>query len=138
MNAIGYPQIAEDSNYATNDLRASKAEYLDGIINDWTLQHSLKEANEILDQFDVPNGPIYNIADIMNDVHYQAREMIENVRIDGLGSLKMPGIMPKFSETPGRIKWAGPKLGQHNQEIYQDILQYSDEKIKQLKETGII
>src|SRR5699024_8075573 len=87
MNAIGYPQIAEDSNYATNDLRASKAEYLDGIINDWTLQHSLKEANEILDQFDVPNGPIYNIADIMNDVHYQAREMIENVRIDGLGSL---------------------------------------------------
>lgn len=138
MKAIGREDIVASDEYATNDLRGTAAEFLDGIINEWTLQHNLLEANEILDEYDVPNGPIYNIADIMEDPHYAAREMIKEVEVDNLGKLKMPGIMPKFSDTPGNIKWPGPKLGEHNDEVYKEILNYSDEKIQSLKNNEII
>lgn len=138
MKAIDREDIVESGEYATNDLRAKAPEYLDGIINDWTMKHNLVEANEILDEHDVPNGPIYNIADIMEDPHYAAREMIKEVDVDNLGKLKMPGIMPKFSDTPGKIKWPGPKLGEHNEEVYKGILNYSDEKIKDLEDNEII
>jgi crotonobetainyl-CoA:carnitine CoA-transferase CaiB-like acyl-CoA transferase len=50
----------------------------------------------------------------------------------------MPGIMPKFSETPGEIKWAGPKLGEHNEEVYRDLLNYSEEHMEHLTKNGII
>jgi len=138
MEAVNRDDIGTDPSFASNDLRADQGDFLDGIITEWTLQHELKEAQEILDEFDVPNGPIYNIEDIMNDVHYQARDMIKEVEVDGLGKLKMPGITPKFSETPGAIKWPGPKLGEHNDEVYKGILKMSDEKIKELKENNII
>lgn len=139
MTAIGREDIVESGEYATNDLRAKAPDYLDGIINDWTLQHDLAAANCILDEYDVPNGPIYTIEDIMKDKHYAAREMIQSVHVDGMEEpLKMPGVMPKFSDTPGDIKWAGPTLGEHNEEIYKGLLQLSDETYASLKEKEII
>lgn len=138
MKAIGREDIGNSPEFATNDLRANHAEFLDNTINEWTRQHTLKEAQEILDNHDVPNGPIYSVADIFEDIHYKEREMIKDVEVEGLGKLKMPGIVPKFSETPGEIKWAGPKLGEHNEKVYKGILGYSDEKIAQLKEKNII
>lgn len=138
MMAIDREDIVESGEYATNDLRSKAPEFLDGIINDWTLQHNLLDAHRILDEFDVPNGPIYSIEDIMQDEHYEAREMIADVPVEGIGTLKMPGVMPKFSDTPGKIKWAGPKLGEHNQEIYSELLQISEEELKSLREQEII
>ena len=138
MTAIGREDIREDSKYRSNDDRAKYPEFLDGVITEWTLQHTLSEAQEKLDEFDVPHGPIYSIADIFEDAHYQARNMIEDVEVEGLGQLKMPGIMPKFSETPGEIKWAGPKLGEHNEEVYRELLNYSDEHMDYLTKKGII
>src|SRR5699024_2312553 len=114
MTAIGREEIGEDPNFASNDLRAKQPEFLDGIITEWTLKQDMKEAQELIDRYDVPNGPIYSIDDIMKDVHFQARDMIKEVEVEDLGNLKMPGIVPKFSETPGKIKWPGPKLGEHN------------------------
>lgn len=105
---------------------------------DWTKSHSLEEAHQILDEYDVPNGPIYSVEDMMHDPHYAARKMIESVDVAGLGALKMPGIMPKFSETPGEIKWPGPELGAHNEEVYKELLGMSDEKLARLKEEDII
>jgi crotonobetainyl-CoA:carnitine CoA-transferase CaiB-like acyl-CoA transferase len=96
------------------------------------------EVMEYLDKAKVPAGPIYSIEDIVNDAHYQAREMIREVEVDGLGTLKMPGIVPKMSETPGEIEWAGPKLGQHTDEILKEKIHLSDEQINALKEHGII
>lgn len=138
MKAINREDIGEDPQYGSNDKRAKHPELLDNVISEWTMQHSLSDAQEKLDEYDVPNGPIYSIEDIFNDVHYQARDMIKDVEVDGLGSLKMPGIMPKFSETPGEIKWAGPKLGEHNEEVYRDLLNYSEEQIDNLKQNNTI
>lgn len=138
MKAVGRNDMAESPLYATNDLRAGKSEELDEAIEEWTKTKTLKEALEALDSFDVPSGAIYSIEDMFQDVHYQAREMIQSVPVEDLGKLKMPGIVPKFSESPGDIKWAGPKLGEHNEEVFGNVLGYSAEKIQQLKAKGIL
>jgi crotonobetainyl-CoA:carnitine CoA-transferase CaiB-like acyl-CoA transferase len=74
---------------------------------------------------------------MINDPQYLAREMIQSFEVEGLGQLKLPGIVPKFSETPGQVKWVGPKLGEHSEEIYKKI-GLSDHELKQLKDKGVI
>lgn len=138
MKAINREDIAKDANYSTNEGRTKATEFIDEEILKWTKQYELSEVQEILNKFDVPNSPIYSIEEIMNDVHYQAREMIKDVEVPNLGKLKMPGIIPKFSDTPGEIKWAGPELGEHNRNVLCDILGYSETEYKKLIEDGVI
>mgnify|MGYP001945567938 CR=1 FL=1 len=138
MKAIGREEIGLSPKFATNDLRVQKSDYLDSIIEAWTKTKNLQEAVDILDAHDVPAGPIYSIADIVKDEHYHAREMIQEVDVDALGKLKMPGIVPKFSNHPGEIKWAGPKLGEHNEEVYKGILGMTDDEFNILQDLNII
>ncbi len=128
----------DTEEFAHNDGRAKKMEYLDEQIEAWTKTMDIKDVLKILDEYQIPAGPIYNIEDIFNDIHYKARNMIDSVKVEGLGELKVPGIMPKFSKTPGRIKWAGAKLGEHNKEIYKDMLGMSEEELKDMEEKGIV
>lgn len=114
--AIGYPDLAEDPVYGSNQGRAENVEYLDHIIEDWTKQHKQKEVQQILDEARVPVGPIYSIEDIANDEQYQARGMLQTVELPDGEKVRVPGIVPKLSETPGDIGTIGPKLGEHNSE----------------------
>jgi crotonobetainyl-CoA:carnitine CoA-transferase CaiB-like acyl-CoA transferase len=138
MIAMGRPDVASDPRFENNAKRSEHADYLDGLIEDWTKSMPFAEVFERLDEAKVPAGSIYSVEDIVNDPHYQSREMIRDVEVEGLGSLKMPGIVPKMSETPGDIEWAGPKLGQHTDEVLAEKLQLSEAQIKELKEKGII
>ncbi|WP_338449940.1 CoA transferase [Niallia oryzisoli] len=122
MNAIGRPDLAEDPVYANNQGRAQNAEYLDQLIEEWTKSCTQKEAQKVLDDAAVPAGPIYSIEDIVNDEHFQARGMFETVTLPDGERVKVPGIVPKLSETPGSIEWIGPKLGQHTEEVIGDML----------------
>ena len=117
MNAIGRPDLAEDPTYSNNQGRAKNAEYLDDIIEKWTKLYPQKEVQRILDEAGVPVGPIYSIEDIVNDEHFQARDMLQTVTLPDGESVLVPGIVPKLSETPGSIEWIGPELGQHNDEV---------------------
>ncbi|OAT74068.1 CaiB/BaiF CoA transferase family protein [Parageobacillus thermoglucosidasius] len=137
MDAIGRPELKDDERFSSNSKRAEHMEFLDKIIGDWTKQHTLQDVIRILDEAGVPAGPIYSIEDIMQDPQFLEREMIQSFHVDGLGELKLPGIVPKFSETPGVVKWVGPKLGEHNEEVYGEI-GLDKETIKKLKEKGII
>jgi crotonobetainyl-CoA:carnitine CoA-transferase CaiB-like acyl-CoA transferase len=92
-----------------------------------------------LNDLGVPAGPIYSIADIANDPQFQARGMIREMDDPELGRMKVPGIAPRLSETPGVLKWTGPaKPGSHNEEIYTTLLEMSAAEIAQLAEDGII
>ncbi|KAA9032407.1 CaiB/BaiF CoA transferase family protein [Niallia endozanthoxylica] len=122
MDAIGRPDLAEDSVYANNQGRAQNAEYLDQLIEEWTKTCTQKEAQKILDDAAVPAGPIYSIEDIVNDEHFQARGMFETVTLPDGERVKVPGIVPKLSETPGSIEWIGPKLGEHTEEVIGNML----------------
>ena len=81
-------------------------------------------------------GPIYSVEDMMTDPHYIARGMFETVEIDG-EPLKIPAIMPKLSETPGRTDWPGAKIGEHNAEILGELLGLSKNDLADLSTDGI-
>ncbi|WP_423800837.1 CaiB/BaiF CoA transferase family protein [Neobacillus sp. SAB-20_R2A] len=138
MYAMGREDIAEDPRYENNAKRSENAAFLDGLIEEWTKSLPFEVVKECLDKAGVPAGSIYSVEDIVNDPHYQARKMIQEVAIDGLGMLKMPGIVPKMSETPGEIQWAGPELGQHTDDVLGGKLGMTEEQIKELKAKGVI
>jgi len=138
MTTIGREDMAKDSKYATNQDRVNNVEYIDSVIESWTKQYPIKEVQRILDEASVPVSPIYSIKDIIEDVHYQSRDMIQEIVLDDGQKIKTPGIVPKLSETPGGIEANGPVLGQHNEEIYKEFLNFSYEDFKRLKEGGII
>jgi succinyl-CoA---D-citramalate CoA-transferase len=138
MRVIGQPELAEDPRYRTNKERAEHAAELDGLIDGWTQQHPLNEILQHLEAAQVPAGPIYSIADIVNDEQYQAREMLLAAHIEGIGNVIMPGLVPKLSQTPGKIAWYGGTIGMHNEEVYGELLGLSSEEIQELVKQGII
>ena len=137
MRAIGRSDLAEDPALAHNDGRVARTEEIEQVISDWVARHDLGRVLEVLDQAEVPSGKIYDIADIAADAHYRAREMIEELKLDDGKPIKVPGIVPKLSETPGETKWLGPKLGQHTAEIL-TALGYRPEEQEDLKRRGVI
>jgi crotonobetainyl-CoA:carnitine CoA-transferase CaiB-like acyl-CoA transferase len=138
MEAIGRADIAADPRFADNAGRSLEADFLDSAISDWTRAHSLEECVRVLDEAGVPVGPIYSIADIVADPQYSAREMIEQVDVPGVGLLRIPGIVPKFSATPPATEWVGPSLGAHNGEVYRGILGLSETEYEALRADGVI
>jgi len=136
MRAIGRPDLADDPSLATNDGRVKRTEELDRVIGDWTSRHTLDEALKVLDDAEVPSGRIYSIADIVADMHYQARGMVERHKL-GEHDLLLPGIVPKLSDTPGGTKWIGPRLGEHTSEVLSG-LGFRDEEIAALKARGVV
>jgi crotonobetainyl-CoA:carnitine CoA-transferase CaiB-like acyl-CoA transferase len=138
MTAIGREDIAYDPTYSTNQGRADNVTFIDATIEEWTKQHPLKEAQRILDEVSVPVGPIYGIKEIVEDEQYIAREMLQEIELPDGKKVLVPGVVPKLSETPGEIIWSGPSLGQHNEEIYTEFMNFSFEEFKKLKEQGVI
>lgn len=138
MLAMNRKEIAEDSRFENNTKRSEHADYLDALIEEWTKSMPFDEVMKYLDEANVPAGAIYSIKDIVEDPHYHARQMIQEVNVEDLGPLKMPGIVPKMSLTPGSIEWAGPKLGQHTKQVLSEKMHLSSEEIEKLEEDGII
>ena len=137
MKAAGASHMAEDERFRDNAGRVENEAEIDAVLSEWCSASSLEEILEMLNQANVPSGPIYNIEDMMNDPHYQARGMFETVDTPD-GELKIPAITPNLSDTPGRTDYAGPALGQHNDEILGKRLGLSEDEMSQLRGCGII
>ncbi|MBG0846251.1 CoA transferase [Pseudomonas chengduensis] len=136
MSLIGRDDLGNDPRLAQNDGRSQHAELIDGAIAEWTTQRGRDEVIEALKGARVPAGYPYTAADIVSDPHYLARQMIEQVQTS-VGPLKVPGVLPKLSRTPGRIGSGGPQLGEHNDDILAG-LGLSAEQVAGLRERGII
>lgn len=136
MTVIGRPDLAEDPQLAHNDGRSQRAELIDTAINDWTQNHSRAQVLSVLQEADVPAGFPYTAADIVQDPHYQARQMLEIVQTSA-GALQVPAVLPKLSRTPGRIGQGGPTLGEHSNDVLAG-LGLSPEQIQGLRERGVI
>ena len=137
MHTIGRPDLAEAPEFAQNDGRAAQSDMLDAAISAWSSRLPIDDVLQALEQAQVPAGRIYNVADIVADPHYQAREMILDAQLPGGAQVKMPGIVPKLSATPGTVNWQGPALGQHTDSVLGDLgLTAAD--IAQLKTDGVV
>jgi len=134
MQAMGRDDIAEDPRYADNPGRVEHQDFIDGTIAAWTKAHTSDEVIAALEAADVPVGPIYNVADMMEDPHYQARGLFETVQTEQ-GELQIPAILPKLSASPGATDWPGGAVGTHTDEILQQV-GFSEREIAGLRETG--
>ncbi|MBP0598959.1 CoA transferase [Herbaspirillum sp. LeCh32-8] len=137
MQAIGRADLADDPALEHNDGRVRQVALLDAAIAGWTSAHSIDDVLATLEEAGVPSGRIYSVADIVADPHYQARDMILPSRLPDGTAVKMPGIVPKLSDTPGGVRWQGPSLGQHTGEILAG-LGLDDAAIARLREQGVV
>ena len=117
MKKIGRIDLADASDLAHNDGRVKRVEEIDQAIQNWTQQRSRDEVIDALDSVGVPVGKIYSIQDITEDPQYQARDMLVTTRDNAGNILKVPGIVPKLSLTPGKISYPAPDLGEHTKDV---------------------
>jgi len=136
---MGRTDLLTDPRFDTGPHRSANRKAITEIVQEWFHQHSMPEIMKILDENGVPVSPIYSIADIFQDPQYKARENLVQIEHPILGKVTMPGIVPKFSATPGVIRWPGPyTVGQHNDEIYIKELGFSPEELEALKAEDVI
>jgi len=137
MSAIGREDLRDDPSLARNDGRAAQMQRIDDAIAQWTRARTQSEVLAAMEAAEVPAGRIYTAADIAADPHYLARGMIEKITAADGEPLRVPGIIPKLSRTPGAIRTQAPKLGEHTDEVLHEI-GYSDAQIAQLREAHIL
>ena len=137
MTAMGRRDLADDPSLATNDGRVPRARELDAAIEAWTREHDLDAVLEALERAEVPSGRVYDAEDILNDVHYAARGVIEQWHLPDGRPMKIPAVVPKLSGTAGKTRWLGPKLGEHTAEVLAR-LGYDEARQRELRERGII
>lgn len=117
MRAIGRADLADDPGLARNDGRVARVAEIDAAIEAWTQQRPIADVLSALDAAAVPAGRIYTVADIAADPQYQARDMILQTQDADGRPLKVPGIVPKLSDTPGRLRTPAPRLGEHGAQV---------------------
>lgn len=137
-HAIGRADLLDDPLFSTNTARIQNRAQIEAIMENWFRAHALGEASDILMRHEVSFSPIYDIADIVADPHFIERQVLVRVEDEELGSVSMQNVVPRFSETPGRIWRTGPGVGQHNDEIYGQELGLSRAQQADLRERNII
>ncbi|MEK1939409.1 MAG: CaiB/BaiF CoA-transferase family protein [Pseudomonas sp.] len=137
MLAIGRQDLAEDATLASNDGRDLRRDELYGVIDRWVGSLPLEAVLATLNAADVPASRIFSAEDMFSDPQYLAREMFLSAKLPDGKAFKMPGIVPKLSETPGSAEWVGPELGEHTHQVLAG-LGYSAEQVAALKKSGAI
>ena len=137
MGAIGRADLRDDPALARNDGRAAQMERIDAAIAEWTSRFSREEVLQAMEKAEVPAGRIYSAADIAADPHFAARGMIRDIVAGDGEPLKVPGVVPVLSGTPGAIRTPAPGLGEHTDRVLAEI-GYSKEDIAGLRQRGIV
>jgi len=137
MRAAGRDDLAGDPRLADNAGRVAHQAGVDDAIAQWTRTLDSERVLEVLDGAGVPAGPIYSVADMIDDPQYNARELFETVEVAG-EPLKIPALTPKLGDTPGATLWPGPDLGAHNRDVYVGTLGLDEDELRSLADEGIV
>ncbi len=139
MHIAGRPELTQDRRLKTPVKRMDNIEFLDEVLESWTKTQTREEIIRILEENRIPCGPVLSIEEVHNLAQLEARGMyIRNFKFEGVEKATIPGPILKFSETPGAVITKGPELGEHNSEIFGNLLKFSPEELQQLKGKGII
>ena len=136
--ALGHPEWAESERYATHNARGENQQELDELISAWTRERTAQEVIEVMREASVPAGKLFTAEDMLSDEHYAARQNVVEVEDPDIGPFPMQNVVPRLTETPCSVRWTGPKLGQHNDEVFKEALGLSEEDLGGLRERGIV
>lgn len=136
--AMEREDLAQNPKFIDNPARVAQSEEINGIVGEWIAGRTRQELEETFNRHEVAYSAVYDIEDIFKDLQYRAREALIRVPDAELGEAVVQNVVPKFSRTPGSVDHLGPRLGEHNEEIYCGELGYPEEKLRRLKETGVI
>jgi formyl-CoA transferase len=137
MRAIGREDCVTDPRYATNAARIQRVDEINDIVQAWFAEHDLDDVVAQMDAHDVPVGPVATMADVATDPQLAARDGLV-VRETATGPLRMPGLVPKFSRTPGEVGEAGPPVGRDTEAVLRETLGYEEARIAELRERGVV
>jgi CoA:oxalate CoA-transferase len=135
---MGRQDLVNDDRFRDDDSRYRNRHHLHPIIRDWVAQYTVAETVQRLETSRVPCGRVNSVDALVNDPHLLAREMLVNRHYPGVGPVPLPGVPVKLSETPGKIETNAPQLGEHNEEIYCDLLHYSLKDLDRMRDEGVI
>jgi crotonobetainyl-CoA:carnitine CoA-transferase CaiB-like acyl-CoA transferase len=121
MRLVGRPEFIDEPWFSSGSERAKHAEELDEAVGAWISERTQQEVVEAFEEVSAAVAPIYSIEDIMQDPQYEALSSIITVEDPELGPLKMQNVLFRLSETPGEVRWSGPRLGEHNEEVYEEL-----------------
>lgn len=139
LTAMGRAELAADPRVATMPARLAHRAFVDDLVSAWVAERDAARALEILAAAEVPSSPVMSVADLFADPHVEARHNIVSVAAGALGALAMPGVVPRLTATPGRIRSAGPATpGEHNEEVYCGRLGLAKAELERLRERGIV
>jgi crotonobetainyl-CoA:carnitine CoA-transferase CaiB-like acyl-CoA transferase len=138
LRAIGREELLNDDRFITRVLRVKHMEDVESILNDWLKERTVEEAVSALRKFKVPSSEIPTFEQVANDPQILHREMIVEVEQPLSGKVKLGGSVYKMSKTPGNRKLKIPLIGEHNNEVYSNLLKLGDEEIKKLEAEGTI
>jgi len=136
--AMSRPELAKNARYANHQARGEHQAELDHLINTWTETRTTATVIKRMEEHGVPAGKIYKAPDMLEDPHFLARDAIVKVDHPKYDNFYMQNVFPKLSATPGNIRWVGPSLGQHNEEIYAGILGISAAELERLAHDGVL
>jgi crotonobetainyl-CoA:carnitine CoA-transferase CaiB-like acyl-CoA transferase len=137
-DAMQQPQLSSDARFESHSARGEHQQLLDEMIADWSKGFDADSLLALLERHGVPAGRIYRAPDMLSDPQFQARQAIVKVADETFPDLQMQNVVPKLSDTPGAIRWSGPGLGEHNQEVYKELLNLSDDELAGFTRDGII
>jgi crotonobetainyl-CoA:carnitine CoA-transferase CaiB-like acyl-CoA transferase len=136
--AMGQPELADDERFVLHAARNENHEALDAIISAWTKQHTLADLEAKMQAVSVPATRIFTVEDIFNDPHYRERGSIIDAPDQHLGSVAMPTVVPRLSDTPGGVRHAGRDVGQDSRAVLREVLGMEDEHIDALAQEGVV
>ena len=136
--AMGRPELADATSWGTLAFRERDRASVDATVADWTARFDRADLMTKCETSQVPCGPVYAIDEIFQDPHYAARENILRMTDPRIGELAIPNLVPRLSETPGRVNWLGAELGAHNDEIYRGLLGLDDAEFQRLRDAAAI
>ncbi|MGO9342213.1 MAG: CaiB/BaiF CoA transferase family protein [Acidimicrobiales bacterium] len=137
-DAMGHPELVRDPRFREHSARGRHMRELDDLIADWTRTHETDALLELLSAHSVPAGRVYTASDMLSDSHYLARAMVVRAAARAGYEIPMPGVVPKFSRTPGGVADVGPQLGEHTELVLRELAGVEDAEWSSLVAEGTV
>jgi succinyl-CoA:(S)-malate CoA-transferase subunit B len=135
---VGQPELGGSGKWGRIAQREADREAVDTFVGEWTQRHAAADVLRLCAEAQVPCGPVNSIRDIFEDPQFVARQNMIKLPVDGVGEIVVANVVPRLSETPGSVDRAGPKLGEHTEEILSGLLDLDSARIEALRQRGVI